>query len=364
METSPVSSWTPPETSSPSPDSSRRFVNGTGADSGHDFLRGAVIDQSGNFYTAGKSAIRKVSPSGVVTIIAGSPTEIGSADGIGSSARFYYPSGLAVDQAENVYVADTFNRLVRKISPAGAVTTIAGQAGQRGDTDGVGAAARFSSPNAVAVDRAGNVYVADDRTIRFITPEGAVTTLAGKPGISGSDDGPDVDTRFRLVTGIALDSAGNLYVADLFNHAIRKGQLGSAPHIVTPPRSQTVAAGATVQLSVTATGTPDPAFQWYFNGAPFSGATTNTLSFTNARASDAGDYTVVVANALGTVTSNKATLTVTAAPAPAPAPAPASGGSGGGGGGAPSGWFFFALLAAAAVRRFGRSLAAPMSPIE
>src|SRR6185312_2081631 len=112
--------------------------------------------------------------------------------------------------------------------------------------------------------------------------------------------------------GLVVDSAGAIYVADAGNHAIRKGQLAGSPVIATQPQSQTVAPGANVQFSVTAGGVPAPTYQWYFNGSVFQGATASTLSFASARSADAGDYTVVVTNQLGSVTSTKATLAVSA----------------------------------------------------
>src|SRR5439155_22158877 len=120
----------------------------------------------------------------------------GSADGSGSDARFNFfnGAGVAVDSAGNVYVADTSNHTIRKVTPAGDVTTLAGRAGSFGSADGTGSAARFSQPEGVAVDSAGNVYVADhnNSTIRKVTPVGTnwlVTTLAGRALSSGSANG-------------------------------------------------------------------------------------------------------------------------------------------------------------------------------
>ena len=111
--------------------------------------------------TLSNDEIRKITPSGVVTTLAGSAGQTGSSDGTGSAARFYYPAGVAVDSAGNVYVADTDNDEIRKITPSGVVTTLAGSAGQTGSSNGTGSAARFDAPTGVAVDSAGNVYVAD-----------------------------------------------------------------------------------------------------------------------------------------------------------------------------------------------------------
>jgi hypothetical protein len=122
-----------------------------------------------------------------------------------------------------VYVAD--HHSIRKITPAGVVSTLAGLAGSFGNEDGTGSAARFLYPYGVATDSAGNVYVADtgNYTIRKITPAGVVTTLAGLAGTGGSEDGTGSAARFNYPYGIASDSADNLYVADTSNHSIRKG---------------------------------------------------------------------------------------------------------------------------------------------
>src|SRR5438477_45604 len=148
----------------------------------------------------------------------------GSTDGTGSVARFAGPSGVAVDGAGNVYVADTFNQTIRKVAPRGMVTTLAGLAGNAGSTDGTGSDARVADPNGVAVDSAGNVYVADtgNNEIRKVTPAGAVTTLAGLAGNAGSTDGTGSAARFAAPNGVAVDSGGNVYVADTGNYTIRK----------------------------------------------------------------------------------------------------------------------------------------------
>ena len=169
----------------------------------------------------GNNTIREVTPVGanwVVTTLAGLAGSPGSADGTGSAAQFYSPLGVAVDSAGNLYVADDANDTIRKVTPAGVVTTLAGLAGSPGSADGTDSAARFDQPSGVAVDSTGNVYVADwdNHTIRKVTPaeRRVVTTLAGLAGNPGSADGTGSAARFNYPNGVAVDSAGNVYVAD------------------------------------------------------------------------------------------------------------------------------------------------------
>jgi hypothetical protein len=198
-----------------------------------------ATDSSGNVYVADfyNHTIRKITPAGVVTTLAGSAGDFGNRDGTGSAASFEYPEGVATDSAGNVYVIETFRNTIRKITPAGVVTTLAGKAGfwrdlLGGSADGTGSAARFDNPAGVATDSGGNVYVADwmSATIRKITPAGVVTTLAGSPsppkhragGSCCSTDGTGSAARFAGPFGVATDRDGNVYVADTFNHTIRK----------------------------------------------------------------------------------------------------------------------------------------------
>ncbi|MGO9203727.1 MAG: InlB B-repeat-containing protein [Limisphaerales bacterium] len=188
---------------------------------------GVAADASGNVYVADtfNNTIRKVSSSGEVTTLAGLAGSPGSTDGSGQAARFNFPSGVAVDGSNNVYVADSLNHTIRKVTPGGVATTLAGMAGVPGGVDGSGGSARFNGPQSVAVDAGGNVYVADTTNcaIRKITPAGVVTTLAGKLGVSGRADASAASAaRFELPYGVAVDTNGNVYVADTFNHTIRK----------------------------------------------------------------------------------------------------------------------------------------------
>jgi sugar lactone lactonase YvrE len=207
-------------------------ADGTGSAAQFNSPSGVTVDGSGNVFVAdsGNHTIRKITPAGVVTTLAGmaGPSDrvasSGSADGTGGAARFYNPQGVAVDGSGNVYVADMFNSTIRKITPAGVVTTLAGTAGSTGSADGTGSAARFRYPKGVAVDGSGNVYVTDydNHTIRKITSAGVVTTLAGTAGLQGSADGTGSTARFYDPSGVAIDGSGNVYVADWGNHTIRK----------------------------------------------------------------------------------------------------------------------------------------------
>jgi len=188
--------------------------------------QGVATDSTGNVYVADtfNCAIRKITPAGVVSTLAGTAGTCGSVDGPGSAASFKYPQGIAADSTGNTYVADSTNCTIRKITSAGVVSTLAGTAGACGSADATGAAARFNYPVGVAIDSAGNVDVADTNncTIRKITPAGVVSTLAGAAGVAGSADGMASSARFSNPTGIAIDGTDNLYVADLGNNTIRK----------------------------------------------------------------------------------------------------------------------------------------------
>ena len=189
-----------------------------------------AADAAGNIYVAdmGNGTIRKVGTNGFVTTFAGFAGNFGSANGTGTNAQFYGPQGITADGAGNLYIADTANVTIRKISPAGTVSAFAGAVGNFNSFDGTGVNAQFYQPEGVAVDNGGNVYVADawNHTIRKINPAGLVSTLAGLAGKFGGADGANGKARFHRPSGIALDSTTNLFVTDSLNHTIRRITLG------------------------------------------------------------------------------------------------------------------------------------------
>ncbi len=326
-----------------------------------------AVDGSGNVYVAdaGNSTIRKISPSGVVTTFAGAAGAAGSGDGVGASARFRQPQGVEVDAGGNVYVADTNNSTIRKISPAGSVVTLAGAAGQFGSADGNGGSARFSSPVALGLDGAGNIYVSDfdNATIRKVTGNGIVTTIAGFSGQFGNAGGSGSQVRFNQPYSLAVDSGGTVYVADTYNRVIRKVTAtgatsnisGTTAHFyyaqgiaidgsgnlyvadgdnqvilkgsaISPPvsggqvDSKTVQDGGTATFSVATQAFTS--YQWQVstdggvswanvtNGGAYSGATTATLTIAATTAMNGYRYRVNMNNEAGGSTSAAGSLTV------------------------------------------------------
>jgi hypothetical protein len=291
-------------------------TDGTGSAARFNAPAGIAVDSSGNVYVAdtNNDSIRKISTGGAVTTLAGVGGQTGSSDGTGGSARFNSPHAVAVDSAGNVYVADFFNTTIRKINPSGTVTTLAGSAGQTGFTDGTGVVARFNQPYGLAVDGSGNVYVADtyNRAVRMITPGGTVTTING------------TQTRFYYPQGIAVDGSGNIYVADGDNQAVMMGAAVSAPPGGTTVASQSVTSGQNATFS-DGTAIAATTYQWQMSsnsgttwanvsdGSAYSGSATVSLTVTSPSISQSGEmFRVQLANAAGSSVSGTATLTVLA----------------------------------------------------
>lgn len=200
--------------------------NATGTMATFNNPQGIVIDSNDNLFVADENnhTIRKITPSGAVTTFAGTAGANGSTDANGTSARFDTPEVLAIDSSNNIFVGDRGNLLVRKITSAGVVSTIAGTVGASGDTDGVGTSASFGGMQGIAVDSSGNIFVADtqNQTIRKIDSSNNVTTYAGASGVSGSADGSLTSARFQVPCGMVFDKKGNLFISDNDNHTIRK----------------------------------------------------------------------------------------------------------------------------------------------
>ncbi len=182
-----------------------------------------TIDNFGNVFVVDRSnhKIRKITPAGDATTFAGSGS-IGSTDGIGTAASFKYPDGAVFDSQNNLFISDQSNHKIRKITPDGTVSTFAGN-GTIGSANGVGILASFYYPAGMAVDAADNLYVADygNNKIRKIAPDGTVSTFAGT-GVAGAAEGDVTTAQFNGATGVCVDSFGNVFVADYYNNKIRK----------------------------------------------------------------------------------------------------------------------------------------------
>ncbi len=451
------------------------YVDGIGVAARFGNSGGIAVDSAGDVYVSeiDMNTIRKISSVGVVSTLAGAAGQSGSEDGAGSAARFNKPRGLTVDDAGNVYVADTGNHTIRRIDPIGNVTTVAGTAGAPGVSDGNRTSARFRDPAHVAVDQAGSVFVVENVTnyywsitgdstqipIRKIASDGTVSTLTIQPidtviyGAGGSkylyhatpsqicadragnlyvidtnfwdysnvvkltptgSEGhytasqvgpPDYDPDSFWPTGISLDEAGGLYIASAMNtlhvrapdggwqarspagientgwlwveefavgqsQELYIAQLGAVkigvfdpdakgPVILSQPWDQVCYIGERRSFHISAVGGLGLAYQWYFNSNPISGATSDSLELKNVQAGDAGFYSVVVTDEVGSITSSSAKLVVNERPVSPPAspaaPASGSGGSGsvtsGGGNFDPGISLAVLLLLAVAARR-------------
>lgn len=305
-------------------------------------IRGMDADSDGWLFVADMRAVHRRAPDGTWSLLAGAPDQPADIiDGNGANARFANLVSLDVAPNGDAYVIDhlttpVIRAAIRRIQPNGNVTTLPGNLIQ---PDG-------ASPAKLALDPKGDFIVTySDDTVRLRTAGGTDFIIGGTSNQIGTRDGAGQTALFYQPEAITTDAQNNVFVADNANVTIRKGEfLGYSALITSQPQSLTVAAGSSAQFSVTASGTPAPTYQWQCNGTALVGATGSTLTLSNVSTASAGNYTVVVTNPHGSVTSNAATLTVTTPPPPPP-------NSGGGGGGSPSLWFIAALLALGALRR-------------
>ncbi|MHB8519486.1 MAG: NHL domain-containing protein [Limisphaerales bacterium] len=308
---------------------------GSGTNANFYYPLGVAVDGFGNVFLADGSEerIRKLGTNGIITTVAGNGARGYSGDGGAAiNTALNSPFGVAVDALGNLFVADTQNNRVRKVGTNGIITTVAG--GGSGGDGGAAANASLYETFGVAVDGSGNLFIATAYSIRKVGTDGIITTVTADVGIP---------------YGVAVDGGGNVFIADYANNNIRKvtaqgpmlalnsvgaGTAGNYDLVVTSPfgsitssvasltvlfppaitqqsQSQSVPVGATAAFNVTATGTPPLSYAWYFNGTNLLQAGTNsTLYLAKVSLAAGGNYTVVITNLYGSMTSSVATLSV------------------------------------------------------
>jgi sugar lactone lactonase YvrE len=322
------------------------------------FPQGVAVDVNGNLFFADSynNRIRKVDTNGIITTVAGNGNGTYAGDGgAATNASLCNPQAVALDAVGNLYIADANNNVIRRVDTSGIITTVAGNgvSGYAGD-GGLATNASLSSPRGVALDLAGNLFVGDynNNRVRKVDTNGVITTVAGNgSGSYAGDGGAPTNASLNAPSGVTCDTTGNLYIADANNNRIRKVSLyGTYPSLTLPdvtatnagnytvvitsaygsvtsavatltvaappiitvqPASQSLPPGSTAEFSVQAAGSGPFEYLWYFDSTNLlqSGADAS-LVVTNISAASVGQYTVVVTNAYGSVTSQVATLTV------------------------------------------------------
>ena len=260
----------------------------------------ALVDSSGNLYIAdlGNNRIRKVTPSGTITTVAGNGTQGYSGDGgPATSAELNTTYGVAVDGSGNLFIIDL--QRIRKVTPGGTITTVAGNGteGYSGD-GGPATSAELYYPSGVAVDGSGNLFIGDriNQRIRKVTPGGTITTVAGN-GIYGysGDGGPAISAQLYAPSGVAFDTSGNLYIADYANERIRKvaGAASSAPLSITTASLPAGTVGIAYSVQLAATGGKTP-YTWSATGLPLPGMNLSPSGLLSGTPTASGNYTLPV----------------------------------------------------------------------
>jgi hypothetical protein len=323
---------------------------------------GVCLDAAGNLYiaTSEYSTIRKVDTNGIITTVAGNGNFGFSGDGgAATNATLDAPFGVALDATDNLYIADYSNNRIRKVDTNGIITTVAGDGpsypnnGTYSGDGGQATNAGLNHPVAMTLDAVSNLYIADssDNRIRIVTPSGIISTVAGNgQSTYAGDGGAATNARLYSPSGLAFDTAGNLYIGDYGNNRIRKvllyavyptlallnvgatnagnyavvitspyGSVTSAvatltvqapPIITAQPASQSVGVGSNALISVTAAGS-ELGYSWYLAGTNLlQNGTNSTLLLPGLSSNNGGSYSVVVTNPYGSVTSQVATLTI------------------------------------------------------
>ena len=274
--------------------------DGVGNDALFSAPRGLAVDAQGNVIVADSlnAVIRKITPSAEVSTIAGVANQSG-VDG----ARLHTPAAVAVDSLGRVLIADQGAHNIRRLLADGTLERLAGGAGDAGSADGIGGEARFNSPAAIAVDAAHNVFVADmaSHTIRRIGAGGLTNTIGGLAGIPGGTNGLGKAARFNSPQGIAVTDDGTVYVADTGNQIIRKGAPLYAPLVNQSPQHRLVALGGPFSLEPVVTGSDPMTWTWKKGGVAVPGANGPVYGVAASKLSHAGSYTAVIKNAAGSV---------------------------------------------------------------